>query len=513
MSVSFIGGRRVAEQLHRPGEAEADASPVTARQGDQEIQFSTEELAQILASHKRWLESDGREGERAELSNAWLPEVSLVGADLRRALLSNANLLNADLTGADLRGADLRGATLAPVKGLQVQQLAGADLTDASLEPEVAKFEGLAHVAEISKHARGVFLGVVGGCVYAWLALATTSDLALVVNAVSTPLPIIQTEVPIAGFFLAAPVLLLGLYVYLHMYLQRLWRGLAKLPAIFPDAFSLDEKAYPWLLNSLVRLYVFRLTENRPPLSWLQVGISVVFAWVLVPLTVFLFWLRYLPKHDWLGSFGLSLLVILAFWTGCSMYRITKTTLLGEQAQGRPLTRLPEFAVALVVVVMTFTASSLAITAQRPIEAFGFRLYADLQGADLKETVLSGINLTAANLRGARLERADLSATSFHGADLRNTDLRAANLSSTGIEGADFRRADLWSADLRGSDLRGSDFRGANLQFTRFNGADLSGSDLTGTKRLLQRQLEEACGNSATRLPDELLIKPCERAQ
>lgn len=500
----------MTEQLYRPGEAEADDCLAAARQDDREVQLSADALASVLASHARWLRTDGRDGECANLNNAWLPEASLVDADLRRASLRNVNLLNADLTGADFRGADLRGATLSPVKGLQVQQLAGADLTDASLEPEVAKFEGLAHVAEISKHARGVFLGVVGGCVYAWLALATTSDLALVVNAVSTALPIIQTEVPIAGFFLAAPVLLLGLYVYLHMYLQRLWRGLAKLPAFFPDAFSLDEKAYPWLLNSLVRLYVLRLTEDRPSLWWLQVGISVVFAWVLVPVTVFLFWLRYLPKHDWLGSLGLSLLVILAFWTGCSMYRITKTTLLGEQAQERSLRRAPEVAVALVVTLLTFATSAIAITAHRPIEVFGFRLYADLQGADLSDAVLSGINLTAANLRGAKLERADFSATSLHAADLRNAVLRAANLSSAGIEGADFRKADLWTADLRGSDVRGSDFRGANLHYTRFGGADLSGSDLTDTTHLIPRQLEEACGDSATRLPGELEIKSCQ---
>ncbi len=496
----------MAEEFQRLPE-EADAPPY---QSGEALQLSGDELKQVLASHGRWLESGGREGECADLTNAWLPEASLIGADLRRVSLRNAYLLNADLTGADLRGADLRGATLAPVKGLQVQQLAGADLTDALLEPEVAKFEGLAHVAEVSKHARGVFLGVVGGCVYAWLALATTSDLALVVNAVSTPLPIIQTEVPIAGFFLAAPVLLLGLYVYLHMYLQRLWRSLAKLPAVFPDAFSLDEKAYPWLLNSLVRLFVLRLTENRPSLWWLQVGISIVFAWVLVPVTVFLFWLRYLPKHDWLGSFGLSLLVVLAFWSGYSMYRITRTTLLGERAQGRQLTRTPEVAVALVVALLSFAGAALAVTAQRPIEVMGFRLYADLQGAELNDTRLSGINLTAAKLRGAKLERADLSRTALQGADLRRTLLRGAKLNASGLAQADLSSADLWTADLRGSDLRGSDLRGANLQYTRFEGADLSGSDLTGAKRLLQRQLEEACGDAATRLPEKITIRNCK---
>jgi hypothetical protein len=48
-----------------------------------------------------------------------------------------------------------------------------------------------------------------------------------------------------------APLILLGVYFYLHLYLQRLWRDLSTLPAVFPDGEALDEKAYPWLLNGL----------------------------------------------------------------------------------------------------------------------------------------------------------------------------------------------------------------------------------------------------------------------
>lgn len=499
----------MVEQLHRPDHQDQDPSVRKAAKSSRPVEYTAAELKQVLAAHRLWLESDAKEGEQADLRDAWLPEAYLVDADLRQADLENAYLLNADLTGADLRDANLRGATLSPVKGLQVQQLAGADLTDAEVEPEVARFVGLDYVAEISRHSRGVFLGVVGGCVYAWLALATTTDLALVVNASSTPLPIIQTEVPIAGFFLAAPVVLLGIYIYLHMYLQRLWRGLAKLPAFFPDAFSLEEKAYPWLLTSLVRLYMLRLTENRPPLWWLQVGISVVCAWVLVPLTVFLFWLRYLPKHDWLGSLGLSLMVVVAFWTGCSMYRITKATLLGERARWRPSERLPEIGVAIAMAFLTFGVSTVAITAQRPIEGIGFRLYADLRGAELNETVLAGVNLRAANLQGAKLERASLKTALLDGADFRGAVLRATNFSQASIDAADFRRADLWYADLRGSSLREADFRNANLHFARFGDADLSGSDLTRTKHLVQRELDAACGDAATQLPDDISITPC----
>ena len=48
------------------------------------------ELAQIIAQHQLWLDSDGDKGERADLQ----------GADLRGAYLVDAYLIDADLRGA-----------------------------------------------------------------------------------------------------------------------------------------------------------------------------------------------------------------------------------------------------------------------------------------------------------------------------------------------------------------------------------------------------------------------------
>ena len=58
-----------------------------------------EELKDILAKHKKWL-NDERGGEKANLRHI----------DLRCANLGNVDLQYADLYDADLRGADLRGA-------------------------------------------------------------------------------------------------------------------------------------------------------------------------------------------------------------------------------------------------------------------------------------------------------------------------------------------------------------------------------------------------------------------
>jgi hypothetical protein len=60
------------------------------------------ELQKILAAHKEWLDSEGKHGIRANLSDTYLR-----GADLRGADLRGANLRDTYLRGADLRDVDI----------------------------------------------------------------------------------------------------------------------------------------------------------------------------------------------------------------------------------------------------------------------------------------------------------------------------------------------------------------------------------------------------------------------
>ena len=69
-------------------------------------------IREILEGHEIWIASFGREGIKADLSDADLSDANLRGVDLRGADLRGADLRGADLRGADLRDADLRGADL-----------------------------------------------------------------------------------------------------------------------------------------------------------------------------------------------------------------------------------------------------------------------------------------------------------------------------------------------------------------------------------------------------------------
>jgi uncharacterized protein YjbI with pentapeptide repeats len=139
---------------------------------------------------------------------------------------------------------------------------------------------------------------------------------------------------------------------------------------------------------------------------------------------------------------------------------------------------------------------------------------ADLDSAHLNSAFLSGANLIGANLLGANLSGASLTGAKLNRVDLTGANLTGANLGLADLNGAYLSSADLSGANLSGANLRGADLTGANLRSANLRDADFSvayliRADLTGAKNLIQTQLNEACGNNETGLPEGLGLKPC----
>ncbi len=123
--------------------------------------ISKDELNNILAQHSRWLFSECKEGEPANLSETDLSHANffrknLFGANLSGAYLRWVNLRDANFEGVNLRGADLCrtifGAT----------DLDGADLTNAKIgltffgDVDLSKVKGLETVRHIGPSTIGV---------------------------------------------------------------------------------------------------------------------------------------------------------------------------------------------------------------------------------------------------------------------------------------------------------------------------------------------------------------------
>ncbi len=104
---------------------------------------------------------------------------------------------------------------------------------------------------------------------------------------------------------------------------------------MFPDGNPLDKKVYPWLLSGLVRAHFKLLRGERSLLSRLENGAVIFLAWWIVPLTVVIFWVRYLPRHGW-GGTGLHIaLLVIAFGSAILLQRHAAGTLRRDVAPFR----------------------------------------------------------------------------------------------------------------------------------------------------------------------------------
>ncbi len=536
-------------------------------------------LSFLLQGTKAWNDLKARPGYggRADLSHAVLNGRDLSGADLRDANLDGANLRNAklgpgtllcnadfsradlyqaDLSGADLRDAnfsyanvseanlreaDLKGARLAMANGvLRTEQLAGTDLTGAALPEQLAKlYDALENVKGISESARKLFLAVLAACLYCWLTIATTTDVNLITNGKSSPLPMIQTSIPIVGFYMVAPLLVLCVYFYFHFYLQKLWEELGSLPAIFPDGRPLHAKVDPWLLNDLVRAHLPRLSANRPFMSYFQLWISVLLAWWVVPVTMLLFWGRYLRRHEVIGTAFHVVLLVISIVAAVRLYRLAVLTLSGVERKAftwknaLPSRRTYQAAGLTCVVGILFGLVSFGaiggVRSSAPLFGFlrlplsaagrtvlgprtwvprwmaliGYPPFANFDHAEVSQkkpawsekkyddpdSVIGAQFLEGADLRyasgvGAFLARADL-----HGADLSGAELSFADLSGAELAYARLSNAGLLRANLRGAhatyvelieaELGGANLSGAYLLLANLSGAKLDYADLS----------------------------------
>lgn len=517
----------------------------------------------------------------ADLRDADLSGARLAGADLEGADLGGANLEGADVAGANLRRCRLAGCRLRGITGFRTAALqdadfeaatgltgaefAGADLSGARM-PGALSFQGrLDYIAQTSQNARPAFLSILLSCVFIILTVFSTPDAALLSNASLAVLPDLATNIPAASFFWVAPILLVGLYVYLHLQMSGIGETLAELPAIFPDGTPLEKRAYPWVATNLLRM-----RAGWRGLRFEEV-VAIFLLWGTVPLTLIAIWLRYLPLRDWWVS-GLHVaLIVSCAWGATRLFEQTASKCSGG-AVG--LSHLAGAIVVLAVILVAATLgvglvpiladanprkSTAVVLDLRDGDLSGTMLRrkdlrhaaagkaklpgADLRDADLRRADFQRSTFTGADLEGANLQRTDLDAAGFRDACLRKVTLQDADLEDADFTGAylgladlrtplltraNFAQANLNGADLRGAGLTGADFSGASLRcFSRqrkdpradvtcanlegavLDGARFEGADLRYALGLRQEQLDAACGDAATTLPDGLSLPAC----
>jgi uncharacterized protein YjbI with pentapeptide repeats len=508
-----------------------------------------ERLRTILQNHRLWLKSKGEDGRKANLSHADLREAELAGAmlckadlhgaDMRDLDLCEISLEEADLYGAELRGADLSGAKLKDVHGLVDDQLALTNLANAELPSHLATFDGLARVAEVTGHARTLFFTIIAVCSFSWLTVAAVGNVDLITNSATSRIPLLEATVSIRNFFVVVPLVILGLYVYLHLHLQSLWSHSACLPEVFQDGLRLDQKASPWMLNGVVHWY--RSDKNRqgrtcPPLGFVA---SVFVAWGLAPITLLAVWSEYLVTHDWCLIILLGVAVVASVFFGIYAYRKAKSLLIcggtsaSEEAHhtrgwgpivvdllavalvgfmiligSMAITNHPEWPISLDGLILPDLENQCQSEGtekgrQQPtatengknwfLEILDSKAYADLRNADVskklegwkeyeqkcREREGKEQSEECSNSSKTAADPPPVKPAFLNGWNLRGVNAVGAFLVKAQLKGADLRKARLYSEDLKtnleDAQMTGADLRKADLRNCRLRGAYLNG--------------------------------------
>jgi len=141
----------------------------------------------------------------------------------------------------------------------------------------------------------------------------------------------------------------------------------------------------------------------------------------------------------------------------------------------------------------------------------------DAQFASLRSTAETGALTPVERLQAGEI--IDCPGCDLSGADLSHTCVKEKNLSGANFDNAvalymcmsyaNFTNASFRNADLTGVNLAHSDLSGADLTGAKLDIASLKGANLATAKGLTQAQMDVACSDEETRLPDGLTPEFC----
>jgi len=419
------------------------------------------------------------------------------------------------------------GANLYGAEGLWFGRLGGTNLFDAVMPESISAVNSSKAIGDTTKIARWFYFVTAGLSLLSCLLIAFTSDVRLLLNSSAIPIPRLGILLPMTGLYLGGPLLLLALSLRFHFILLRLWGSMAALPAVFPDGQTL-EKDGPWYLMGLVRRHFRWQGESRSAMTAFETVLSTVLAYWIVPVTLFFFWLRYLPRQDFRGTLLHVFLITLSVATATSLpFVVSRVLRPGDirLPKSKNILRmiLGTTRSALATGFILFTISlgvnrglpsdRVAAASESPtdprrwaamvFQSVGYRPYADLTEAMLSTPPPAGTEWndeTAENIAGARLNqmnlrfargyraflinaklwRANLEGVYLSEADLRGANLREALLRSAILDRAQLAHAVLVSANATGANLSASDLRFADLSYGTFENAVLSNARVSG---------------------------------
>jgi len=466
-------------------------------------------------------------GARAELAGCDLSRYDLSGMKFGSGSFANSKLVGANLSQCvighsetiDVRGADFQNtklieADLSKTCGINEASLAGSDLKGCIL-PESFSFLGVKLVEQASISSKTNFLLLITTCLLTFAGFQL-SDLQILTDLRTPKLPVIGEPIPSSVFFLLAPIILLGLHVNFHLYLQNLWRELDMLPVRFPDGRSQQRRLFPWLWSGplLGDRSSGPMHVSSGGFIRLRKGMVLIMGLCLPPLVLLSLWRRYLPVNDVL----LSTVHAMALSLSVLMCLISLESLISRVERGTERSISPVFRLLIhrpmvssfVFFQVLFFLSVFFSIGHEYIDDYLIEAYRDdyvaKYGSVLRDPDLVRRSKSASRyLSPFRADIADqeviqpvegwkeitleekavaasrLPIVSFVGKQLDGLQARGSFLARADFFGADMRWANLARADLFGACLNYTDFRHVSAKEVDLSMATMVGTRLVNT--------------------------------
>lgn len=363
----------------------------------------------------------------------------------------------------------------------------------------------IAKINELSLHLRSIWIGLLVALVFVGITLMGHRDADFFAFGAATTLPVVSVNVHPAAFFLAAPILISAIYVYLHIFLLSLWDHIGDAKAKHgSDQAPLSDLVSPTIFALAAIWYRnrFRADGSMAPnvLGIWIVAIALALGWAFGLFVLLLVWVRGMPLHD----FGMTVVAAASLWAAMVVSALSLRSAEGRM-RGRSRKTLASVGATfslvagtalLVIILVSWERTKGGLLAQLglPTGALIPLATADLREAELTkrpadwqpfELWLSSVGLDQVSdaTQKSKIQRLwQNRISSLEAPDLSGRDLRGADLSNAFLPGANLRGADLTGVRMQGASLEGANFRGSTFEHVDLNHAALQGAELSGLK-------------------------------
>jgi len=428
------------------------------------------------------------DAKSTDFSGSNLEQANFLFSQLAHSNFTKTNLKNCNFQFAHLESCDLSGA-----QNITDSQFGGANLSFCKF-PRSFKFHSIEQIQELAHSLWVHLITLLLFCLYSWIAIGSTTDLDLLNDTNSIFVPLLEMSLPTIGFFYLTPIIVLAMSLAFNFQLSQYWNRVSKLPTYFPDNSLVTLKTFPTLIDNLIEEYFPYMQHNTGFGHKLKLYLTLAILFCVTPITLISYWIRYLPRHDVLGSSIHVAWILICVTSAYLTWHNIKSTATPETQKRFPTKR---FISCILIGWTTLWGLSSAISNgnKLPINSF----YMDVSFMNLsKKNDIARVrrqdfgdekNLNGFIVDGHNLRHANLYYVGFVGGSLKETkldyaDLRKATLDNTNLESAQLAHSKLEQTSLQQvhgikANFAHAIMNSANLSHSTFSQGDFSHSTLT----------------------------------